>query len=412
MTTFMTTVCLWLPLMAVALDNGVARRPPMGWMSWVRFGCNVWCDFDADNCITERLYRRMADIMAAEGYRDAGYEYVSVDDCWMEYERDAQGRLQANAKRFPNGIAHLADYMHARGLKLGLYADIGTQTCAGYPGSIKHVDLDAATFAAWGIDMLKVDGCNAKLSDYEYGFPAISNALNRTGRPIVYSCQWPMYARYYGGKVDYRLISATCNMFRALTDMYDSFYSVQSMIDYYSRDNYNLSAYARPGAWNDPDQLVIGNFGLSDDQERVHMAMWAMWSAPLMMSNDLRSVKRSSKRLLLNKNVIRINQDELGVQARLVIERQHITVWVKRIVPAGSVAVAILNRSSKGPLPFSFSLGEVAPNSSVSRYRVTEVFDGRFMGVFKPTQQIDVRVNPTGVYLITAVPSVTVCDEL
>ncbi|KAK0153434.1 Alpha-galactosidase A [Merluccius polli] len=170
------------------LNNGLALTPIMGWSHWARFTCDVDCDADPDRCISERLFVLMADVMAAEGWRDAGYEYVCVDDCWASRRRDASGRLQADPRRFPGGVRRLADYVHSKGLKLGIYSDVGAYTCEGYPGSLGHYETDAQTFADWGVDLLKFDGCNMKGTLLAEGYMNMSKALNATGSSIVYSC--------------------------------------------------------------------------------------------------------------------------------------------------------------------------------------------------------------------------------
>jgi alpha-galactosidase len=197
---------LWLLLCAVyiplgqTLDNGLALTPPMGWMHWQRFRCLVDCDAYPDECINEKLFRSMADHLAADGYLEAGYEYLIIDDCWASKERDDQGRLQPNATRFPNGIKALADYVHSKGLKFGIYGDYGTKTCAGYPGSYGHLETDAKTFAEWEVDYLKLDGCYADVDNLEQGYIEMGRYLNQTGRPIVYSCSWPAYQEPLGIK--------------------------------------------------------------------------------------------------------------------------------------------------------------------------------------------------------------------
>uniref|UniRef100_A0A8I5NSJ4 Alpha-galactosidase n=1 Tax=Papio anubis TaxID=9555 RepID=A0A8I5NSJ4_PAPAN len=179
---------------ARALDNGLARTPTMGWLHWERFMCNLDCQEEPDSCISEKLFMEMAELMVSDGWKDAGYEYLCIDDCWMAPQRDLEGRLQADPQRFPHGIRQLANYVHSKGLKLGIYADVGNKTCAGFPGSFGYYDIDAQTFADWGVDLLKFDGCYCdsleKLAD---GYKHMSLALNRTGRSIVYSCEWPLY---------------------------------------------------------------------------------------------------------------------------------------------------------------------------------------------------------------------------
>uniref|UniRef100_A0A7N6BIA4 Alpha-galactosidase n=1 Tax=Anabas testudineus TaxID=64144 RepID=A0A7N6BIA4_ANATE len=178
---------------AEALDNGLALTPTMGWLHWERFMCNINCDKDPDNCISEKLYMQMADVMVKEGWKDAGYEYVCIDDCWPSHDRDAKGRLQADPRRFPGGIKKLADYVHSKGLKLGIYGDVGKNTCAGYPGSLGYYEVDAQTFADWGVDLLKFDGCYMNWTLLGEGYVNMSKALNKTGKSILYSCEWPLY---------------------------------------------------------------------------------------------------------------------------------------------------------------------------------------------------------------------------
>ncbi|ESO09162.1 hypothetical protein HELRODRAFT_74316 [Helobdella robusta] len=411
----MTKSCRWILILLLnaftsdvswALDNGLALTPPMGWMSWLRFLCSYRCDLDPENCISERLFIQIADRMAEDGYLDAGYNYLSIDDCWMEMSRDANNRLQADAKRFPSGMKALADYVHSKRLKLGLYLDIGVKTCAGYPGSHGFIDLDAQTMADWGVDMIKFDGCHANLTDYARDFPAMARALNKTGRPIVYSCQWPMYAKYFGGEVNYTAIAKTCNMFRALTDIYINYHSVESMILYWGSNPYNFSSVVGPGSWNDPDVLTIGNSGLSEKQEKVQMAMWAIMVSPMLMSNDLRNVKKSSRDILLNKNVIAINQDPLGIQGTRYLQSGSISVWQKPVLPRGSIAIAIMSTANNGnPILTEYSLSSLPTVRPDQIYEIFEVFEMKSLGLFMPYQIIKVYVEATGVVLLKAVPT-------
>ncbi|CAG08335.1 unnamed protein product [Tetraodon nigroviridis] len=301
---------------AVALDNGLALTPTMGWLHWERFMCNTDCDRDPDNCISERLYMQMADVMVKEGWKEAGYEYVCIDDCWPSPRRNIFGRLQADPKRFPGGIKKLAEYVHSRGLKLGIYADVGSLTCAGYPGSLGYYDTDAQTFAEWGVDLLKFDGCYMNLTMLGEGYMNMSKALNKTGRSILYSCEWPLY-EWPLKKPNYTAIRETCNHWRNSQDVSDSWSSIKSILAWTAAYQDTIVPSAGPGGWNDPDMLVIGNFGLSHDQQESQMALWAIMAAPLLMSNDLRDICPRSKKLLQNRHVIAINQDPLGKQGFL-----------------------------------------------------------------------------------------------
>ncbi|XP_064481592.1 hemicentin-1-like isoform X2 [Ornithodoros turicata] len=284
----------------------------MGWLSWERFLCNVDCKKDPDNCISERLYKTMAGILNSEGYLAAGYEYVNIDDCWMSDKRDVDGRLQPNATRFPSGIKSLADYVHQNGLKLGIYQDCGTKTCGGYPGSLGYYHIDAETFASWEVDMLKLDGCYAVPALMDVLYPRVTRALNSTGREILFSCSWPAYQVDEGKKPDYPSIAKNCNMWRNYNDIADSWASVTSIIDYYASVQDDLVAVSGPGRWSDPDMLMIGNYGLSLDQSKAQMAIWAILAAPLFMSTDLRTIRKEHKEILTNGRVIAINQDRLG----------------------------------------------------------------------------------------------------
>ncbi|XP_070317904.1 alpha-galactosidase A isoform X3 [Odocoileus virginianus] len=299
---------------ACGLDNGLAMTPTMGWLHWERFMCNVNCQEEPDSCISEKLFLQIAEIMASDGWKDVGYEYICIDDCWMAPERDSKGRLQADPKRFPGGIRRLANYVHSKGLKLGIYADVGNKTCAGFPGSFGYYDIDAQTFADWGVDLLKFDGCYCdSIQHLAEGYKQMSLALNRTGRSIVYSCEWPLYM-WPIFKPNYTEIREYCNHWRNFADIYDSWQSIRNTLDWTSSNQKIIVPVAGPGGWNDPDMLVIGNFGLSRDQQITQMALWAIMAAPLLMSNDLRHISPEAKALLQDKDVIAINQDRLGRQ--------------------------------------------------------------------------------------------------
>ncbi|NXS50575.1 AGAL galactosidase, partial [Balaeniceps rex] len=399
---------------ALALDNGLARTPPMGWLHWERFLCGTDCATDPRRCVSERLFVEMADVMAAEGWRDAGYEFVCIDDCWMAPTRDEHGRLQADPKRFPSGIRKLADYVHSKGLKLGIYSDVGNKTCAGFPGSYNHYDLDAQTFASWGVDLLKFDGCNSDtLELLAEGYRRMSLALNRTGRSIVYSCEWPFYLRPVQ-QPNYTEIKQYCNHWRNFFDVYDSWSSIKSILDWTALHQDSIVKIAGPGGWNDPDmatlpgifvflsQLVIGNFGLSWDQAVTQMAMWAIMAAPLFMSNDLRHISPEAKWLLQNKEVIAINQDPLGKQGYQIIKDKNFELW-ERPLSGGAYAMAVLNRQEiGGPQNFTFSLtflgNGLACNPACTVWQVLPA--SREWGVYSWVSSLNVEVNPTGTVLL------------
>ncbi|XP_037071760.1 alpha-galactosidase A-like, partial [Pollicipes pollicipes] len=297
-----------------ARDNGLALTPPMGWLTWERFRCNIDCENEPDSCISEQLMRDMADRMQQDGFLDAGYKYVIVDDCWLASTRSEAGRLQPDPDRFPSGMVALGDYIHDKGLLFGIYEDIGSETCAGYPGLRGHFETDAQTFDDWGVDYLKIDGCNERSSALPADHEAFGAQLAALGRPIVYSCEWPLYEH---GPHNYSAIAATCNLWRNAHDIQDHWQSVVSVARLYALLQAEQFAFAGPGAWFDPDMLLIGNSGLNEGESRTQMALWSVWAAPLIMSNDLRRLDAASAAILLNSEVIAVDQDTLGVLGRL-----------------------------------------------------------------------------------------------
>ncbi|KAG8227457.1 hypothetical protein J437_LFUL015843 [Ladona fulva] len=347
-----------------ALENGLARTPPMGWMSWQRFRCVTDCVNYPDDCISDKLFRTMADHMVSEGYADVGYEYLIIDDCWLERNRDANGKLQPDGSRFPHGILDLSNYIHSKGLKFGLYEDYGNYTCAGYPGVLGHLEEDAKTFAEWEVDYVKLDGCYAELKDMDIGYPAFGRYLNQTGRPMIYSCSWPVYQNFSGIRPNYTAIIETCNLWRNYGDIQDSWDSVLSIVEFYALTQDEIVEYAGPGHWNDPDMLIIGDFGLSKEQSKSQMALWAIMASPLIMSNDLRTVEPDFKAILQNRKVIAINQDPLGIQGKRKLKANNIDVWVRPISPIVngkySYAVVIFSRRTDGtPYMISVKLSDL-----------------------------------------------------
>ncbi|XP_005811572.2 alpha-galactosidase A [Xiphophorus maculatus] len=388
---------------AEALVNGLALKPTMGWLHWERFMCNTDCDTDPDNCISERLYMQMADMMVKDGWKEAGYEYVCIDDCWPSYQRDARGRLQADPKRFPGGIKKLADYVHSKGLKLGIYADVGEKTCAGYPGSLGYYETDAQTFADWDVDLLKFDGCNLKWTLLGDGYIKMSEALNKTGRSILYSCEWPLYEWPFQ-KPNYTAIRETCNHWRNFNDVFDSWNSIKSILDWTASHQDIIVPSAGPGGWNDPDMLVIGNFGLSHDQQESQMALWAIMAAPLLMSNDLRDICPRSKDLLQNRRIIEISQDPLGKQGHRSAKGNHFEVW-ERPLSKNRLAVAVLNLQEIGG-PRGFAISGV-PSWKVCdpQCNVTLILPQyKEMGVQTKESKLILKVNPSGTALLTVTP--------
>jgi alpha-galactosidase len=331
---------------AEALENGVARTPPMGWNTWNTFGCNI----------SETLIRQTADAIVASGMRDLGYRYVVVDDCWFNPDRDAQGNLQAHPTRFPSGMRALGDYLHARGLLFGIYQSPMDQTCAQYfdafpgsTGSLGHEAQDARQFAAWGVDYLKYDWCSPSgtINDQVTSFARMRDALAATGRPIVYSIN-PNSIHEKTGPL--RNWGDVANMWRTTEDITNAWNTGQTNgypmgIQNIVNVNVPLASYARPGGFNDPDMMEVGRGGMTNTEMRSHFAMWAVMAAPLIAGNDVRSMDAATQAILTNQNLIAINQDALGLQGVQVSNDGTRRVLAKRL-SNGDVAVALFNQGS------------------------------------------------------------------
>lgn len=372
----------------------------MGWLTWTRFGCNTDCENDPNYCLSEKLIMQMADQMVSGGYLEAGYEYVCIDDCWLAGERDIFHKLQPDKTRFPHGMKYLADYVHSKGLKLGIYEDFGTKTCAGFPGSEFYMELDAQTFAEWGIDLLKFDTCHSDAHDNKYGYPAMSIYLNQTGRPILFSCEWPYGELQQNLPSDYAPVRQYCNIWRNYWDVEDSFNSVKSIVDIYGKNNSLFQKFTGPGGFFDPDMILAGGFGMSHYQQRAQMAMWAMFSAPLFMSNDLRDIPAEAQSLLLNPLLIAVDQDPFGIMATKLWEFNNLQLWVKPISPQGSAAVVFFNTYNFGSgTPVSVQADSFGLTDQRG-YNVTEVFTNNYLGILKPSSVLKFRVNPTDAYMI------------
>lgn len=394
---YQAVIFLACALCASALDNGLMLTPPMGWLAWERFRCDIDCVNDPKNCISEKLFMDMADRLFEDGWRELGYVYVNIDDCWSSMDRDKNGRLQADPKRFPGGIKKLSQYMHDRGLKLGIYGDMGTHTCGGYPGTpLDKIELDAQTFADWEVDMFKYDGCYSNATEQEKGYPLMSKALNATGRPIGYSCSWPAYRGGLPPMVNYTQLGEICNLWRNYGDIQDSWTSVLSIVDWFFNNQDVLISAAGPGRWNDPDMLIIGDFGLSMDQSRSQMALWAIMAAPLFMSNDLRAISREAQAILQNKMIININQDSLGIQGRRIVKEKSGIQIFWRPLSENASALVFFSRRSDMPYRYQTSLSKL--NYTTGSYKVTDVYSNK-MEVLKDTTEFVVSVNPTGVVM-------------
>jgi alpha-galactosidase len=364
---------------ATNVSNGLAQTPPMGWNSWNHFR----------EQISDSLIRQIADSLVSSGMRDAGYSYVIVDGGW-EGQRDANGALQANSN-FPDMKA-LAAYVHARGLKFGIYSSPGPVTCDGLPGSYGHEQQDANTFAQWGVDYLKYDLCSGNTvypsSQLPVVYKLMGDALLATGRPIVFAL-----CEYGNEKVWTWGASVDGNLWRTTSDVEDN-WSTMSGIGF---SQYNLFAYAGPGHWNDPDMLEIGNGGMTTDEYRTHMSLWAMLAAPLLAGNDVRSMTADTVSILLNSEVIAIDQDAAGIQGHRLSVSGEQEIWVKPL-SGGRVGVGLFNRGSQ-PATISVALSALGFSGQVSArdlwtHQAVTFQSGVFQAAVPPHGVVMLRVDP------------------
>jgi len=321
-----------------SVSKDLARTPPMGWNSWNKFACNV----------SEDMIKSMADAVVKSGMKDAGYQYVNIDDCW-QVNRDANGNIVADPQRFPRGMKAVGDYIHSLGLKFGVYSDAGSKTCAGRPGGLGHEYQDAIQYAAWGVDYLKYDWCNTTTEDAKASYANIRAALDASGRPIVLSiCEWGTAKPWLWGK------EVGGNLWRTTGDIQDRWAGSLKWPDGSCCSNgmlaivdqqVGLQSYAGPGHWNDPDMLEVGNGGMTDTEYRSHFSLWAILAAPLIAGNDLRDMKQAIHDILTNKEVIAVDQDPLGREGERVWKNGDLEVWAKQLKD-GSSAVILLNRGS------------------------------------------------------------------
>ena len=376
----------------------LGQTPQMGWSSWNKFQGNI----------NEDIIKGIADAMVTSGLRDAGYTYVNIDDCWHG-KRDADGFIQPDPQRFPSGIKALADYVHARGLKLGIYSDAGTETCAGRPGSLGHEYQDALQYARWGVDYLKYDWCNTTNVNARGAYQLISDALAATGRPIFLSmCEW-------GDNQPWRWARDIGHSWRVGPDIWCAFDSTRvfpnyvqySVIDCINKND-SLRRYAGPGHWNDPDMLEVGN-GLTVNQDRAHFTLWCMMASPLILGNDIRNMNAETKAILTNADLIAINQDMLGVQGLRQTFGDGLEYWFKPL-ENGDWAMTIFNPTCKPIMcllnwqNFSFTDLEVSgcsTNFNQTTYKVKNLWSGRMEGKTSMKNKVDRRLTVPAQDVIT-----------
>lgn len=351
--------------------NQLTPRPPMGWMTWNLFQGNI----------NEQLIREIADAMVEGGFRDAGYEYIFIDDLWQG-GRDRQNNIIPDPEKFPNGMKALADYVHSKGLKLGIYSDAAQLTCGGWTASLGFEEQDARTFASWGIDYLKYDYCNAPedSATARHRYRTMANALQNSGRDIVLGiCEWGQrqceeWCEEVGGQ-----------LWRTSYDVRDMWKDIVKEGGMGIIDIVNVTAplarYVRPGQWPDMDMLVIGlngtggpssdlgGVGCTQTEYQTQMSMWCMMASPLAMTNDLRKVSEDDRRILLNPEIIAINQDVLGKAAERKVMNDNYQIFVRPLAD-GSHAVALLNTSEK-PLTLT---ADFASLGFAGKYTVRDVW--------------------------------------
>ena len=375
--------------------EGLAKTPQMGWNSWNKFATNI----------SEDLIKATADKMVELGLVDAGYVYLNLDDGWHG-ERDAQGFIHEDLKKFPSGIKALADYMHERGLKLGIYSDAGTNTCACYAGSLGHEYQDAYTYAMWGIDYLKYDWCFTHNINPKGAYATMRNALRWAGRPILFSmCEWGSNKPWeWAADVghSWRTTGDIGVCFLPLPQKYDEQgnpvwknSSVLEIIDL----NEPLRKYAGPDHWNDPDMLEVGN-GMTVSEDRAHFTMWCMMAAPLILGNDLTNMTDETLAIITNRDVIAIDQDPLGIQGLRLKKEGDLQYWFKPLAD-GAWAFCLLNGGEQpqtvtldwSKLDFTDDLSGLSPSFGSVTYTVKDLWNAS-VKPFKTTKPVTVTVAP------------------
>jgi alpha-galactosidase len=385
---------------AMPNPENLAATPPMGWNSWNTFG----------PAINEKVVRGVVDKMVDLGLKDLGYQYVVLDDHW-EGGRDAQGHLLANPDKFPGGIKSLADYIHSKGLKLGIYSDAGDETCGGEVGSYGHEADDAATFAKWDVDYVKYDYCNAPddLQEAIRRYTKMGDSIKAAGRPMVFSiCEWGPRAPWLWGH------HAGAQLWRVsfdVGDIWDTPANVRSCIGILTAidADVNLEDHAGPGGWNDPDMLVVGlgnkgnikGGGCTAAEYQTQMSMWCVLAAPLMIGCDIRNMDETTHRILTNPEVIAIDQDKLGAQGHRVARTGDSDVWCKSLSD-GAMVVALLNRGNKSKqITVDWADLELKPGSNIT---ARDLWKHRDLGVF--ADHLNFTIEPHATMLLKLTPFV------
>lgn len=311
----------------------LALRPPMGWNGWNHFRCSPK--------LNEKTFKEIVDTIVGTGMRDAGYQYVSLDDCW-QIGRGADGQIIVDPERFPSGIKALATYVHERDMFFGIYTSAGRLTCEKRPGSYGYEYIDTTTYASWGVDYIKVDWCGIEYLDTQTQYRVWSDAIKQTGRPMVLNIAIAAIETIENNAV-WEWGHGVADSWRTARDLLDFWDDILRVADINTR----YADYSRIGGWNDADMMQVGNGGMDLESYRSHFSLWSMMSSPLIAGNDVREMSPEIIKILTNKEVISINQDPLGEQAKVVAESDGVQVWVKRLYHRGDRAVGVLNRSEQ-----------------------------------------------------------------
>lgn len=357
--------------------ENLAETPPLGWNSWNTFATDI----------DEQLVKDIADQFVELGLKDAGYEYIVLDDGWMAKERDKNGNLMAHPEKFPSGMKALADYIHSKGLKFGLYNCAGATTCAGYPGSRGHEYQDALLYASWDVDYLKYDWCDTDKLNAEGAYITMRDAIKSAGRPIVFSiCEW-------GDNEPWKWAKDVGHSWRVTGDIVNCWdcelghgswasFGVWKIINLRK----NIRKAAGPGHWNDFDMMEVGN-GMTDAEDRSHFAMWSMLASPLILGNDLRTISKETLKTISNKNVIAVNQDPLGIQGFRFLNENNIEIWVKPL-DNESWAMVFVNMNNE-PINLNFDWNKHMIGDDINNrildvkhnvYKINDLFNNTSLG--------------------------------
>lgn len=369
--------------------EGLAMTPPMGWNSWNSFQCDG---------VNETVIKEMADAMAEKGFKEVGYEYIVIDDCW-QIGRDDNGYIVVDKEKFPSGIRNLVEYVHSKGLKFGIYSDAGTKTCAGRPGSKGFEMKDAEVYAEWGVDYLKYDWCFTEGQDAKQSYALMRDALHKAGRPIVFSmCEWGENKPWEWAEDVAHLWRTTLDIDmqgRYDGDIWGNHLGWSDIVDL----QVGLEKYAGPGHWNDPDMLAVGNNNMPENEARAHFSMWCMLAAPLMAGNDLRSMSASDHKILTNKALIAVNQDVLGKQGFKIEDFGNFEIWQKPL-SNGDMAICFFNRDTTNKT-YEVDWSKIKIKDFSGDYKITNLWENEIVGATNRKVTIEIPSRDVVVFRLS-----------